>query len=213
MINHNKNYWKFPTFVLSLIGAAAWIPHGLDYFSPAVIKGNLVGWAKTEKTTTATKWNIRENKQIELKGIFYIPRVALTSLNKDFNVNFVDVYATYKGDQEIYKGRCVTLNELNIKLREPNGNVSDSKLLLPQNEQIAMLSVIKKNEVTIVFIPFIVDKATLSECTTIEFKFYDYDNHCKTLRIDLDKIDWLALPTLERYYLDRNQPSPSNSDT
>ena len=198
MTNRTKNYWKVATFSLGLVGAAAWIPHAIDYFSPAVIKGKLVGWGGGQ-STTATRWITRENKQMKLKGILYIPRVALTSLNKDFNVNFIDVYATYKGDKKIYKGRCVTLKEANIKLKDSSGNVTDCTLLLPQNEQVAMLSVIKENEVSIVFIPFIVDKATLSECNTIEFQFYDYDNHCKTFCIDLDKIDWLALPSLESY--------------
>jgi len=213
MTNHTKNYWKVATLFLSLIGAAAWIPHGIDYFSSAVIKGKLVGWAGTQETT-ATRWNTRENEQKKLKGILYIPRISLTSLNKDFNVNFIEIYATYKDDKKKYKGRCITLPKtgINIKLKDSIGKETDHKLVVPHNEQIAMLSVIKENEITIIFIPFIVDKATLSECNIIEFQFYDYKDHCKTLRIDLDKIDWLALPSIE-YYIERNQLSLSNKDT
>ena len=147
MSRNKKDEGKFftiLTFVISLIGALAWTPQIYNYLQSAEIRGKLVGWA-SQKEVKLSKWLLYEEKTGEARGILYIPRFSLTSLNKDFNVYDIKINVEYPDDDEVYSGRIIPLGQpINIGVADSMGKRTQMLLSIPLKEQVSMLTVVER---------------------------------------------------------------------
>lgn len=198
-MNRDSNRkWNIFIFVLSLAGALAWTPYLCELFKPAKVQCKLIGWLKGEGIT-GSRWDDWEGKQITTKGILYLPRLSVTSLNKDINVKDIQIIVKYPKDQKEYIGQSIILDKINVDVKDSDGVKHRKLIVIPQEEQAGMLSVIGRNDVQLFFVPFMLDKAIPDKWESIEFRFIDYSDNSYSYTIKFSDIDWFALPGIESY--------------
>jgi hypothetical protein len=195
------------TAVTALVGALAWLPEILRLMKPVRINGRLVSWAQGEDFAAAG-WDTIAQSPKKVKGILFMPRIALTATNGNHLVSRVEVRVRFAGDGKYHPARLIgALQKMPVEMKDGSGSVSKRLLRIPPKENVASLSIIRENDVTVVFVPFVVDKATFSRCSRLQIQFYDFKKKCRTVDLDMTTADPFLLTSLEEYCVS----DPANS--
>ncbi len=184
---------------LSFVGALAWTPFVYDFLTPPKVVGKLLGLGYAHQLTHKS-WDPKQNSWVEIKGLGYWPQIALCAINKNYNVEKVEVYAKYPNDSTTYKGNIIGFTfpvELPLSIL---GKEERRLLKIPPAEHVSRLVVLERGRMRLIFVPFIIDKQTYSNISELEFRIYDFDGNVQRVSFDMNKIDIKSMVVDETYF-------------
>lgn len=188
---------ELTTFILGLAGALAWTPFIVSLFKRATLKGRMIGLTVSPTFNFSVRNHFTDTDEV-IKGIGYFPKFTFISLNKDFNVERVDVRVKYPGESELREGEVFISSKTAISFE---GDMAKTKILrIPVEEHISSLLVLEHGKQVPVFIPFGISRPTFEHFEYIRIKFADFDGQEQVVEFNRDDIDVKKLVFEEKYW-------------
>lgn len=188
---------EITTFILGLAGALAWTPFVVSFFKKATIKGRMIGLTVSPEFTFSSR-NFFTNTDEVIKGIGYFPKFSFISLNKDFNIQRVDVSVKYPGESEAREGIVFFSYKTGISFQE---NDSQKKYLnIPVEEHISSLLVLEHGAQVPVFVTFGVSRPTFEHFDYIRIKFTEFNGRKQVVEFHKADIDAKNLIFEKKYW-------------
>ena len=140
------------TLLLSLFGALAWTaPWVYDALRRPQVKGKLVGYIHGLLGVSISDFSGVDRQAM---GMMYIPRVALCSLYKNYNVKEIEVYVKYPNDPKEYKGQILGTSKIECTNLFPGGRKEKGVWNFPPSEHALLINVLERDRPNLVYIPF-----------------------------------------------------------
>jgi len=178
--NSNDIYWIIQA-IIGLIAAGAWIPFFFNIFKKAKIKLKPIFYL---------------NNKVQVKGEWQVVNfieLSIISLNKNYNLNKVEVNIKYKNEKTLYNGDIFCANNIKFKLdhyyADGNKKQEDKIFDIPRNLYLQYMYVFPKDKPITCFLLFKIDKANIIDFEYIEIVFYDFKNRKKINYIKFSDID------------------------
>ncbi len=153
------------TFILSLLGALAWLPTIINFLITPELKAKLIGLYCLSESEYQPG-SILSSQKNTIKGTTFILRLSLQSIKKDFNISGVRVAvktSDYETEVEAIPYYCPCVKE--------RSNSNERNLCLKYEENILFYSYFLKNQRIIGDIMFITD----IDVNTSNFEYFNIE--------------------------------------
>ena len=187
---------EITTFILALAGSLAWVPYIISLFKRAVIKGRMIGLTVSPDFNFSVRNHFNNSDEV-IKGIGYFPKFTFVSLNKDFNVERVNVSVKFPGESELREGIVFISSKTAITFQEDETN---KFLNIPVKEHISSLLIFEHGKQVPVFIPFGITRPTYEHFEYIKIKFTDFNGREQVVIFNKSDIDVKTLVFEEKYW-------------
>ena len=143
------------TLIISIIGALAWLaPFIYSKLTPNKINGKII--------------SVYKNFNKDMTKIFLLFKVSLVSRNKDYYLKDIDLNIKFQSSN------FITTTAVNNRLTVFTYDGIPKKLLVPGNEFINNLSVLKKDSPVVGYLLYTLDYSVDEDYDVIEFIFKSY---------------------------------------
>ncbi|MFS1892410.1 hypothetical protein [Vibrio lentus] len=166
--------------IVSIVGASAWLaPYFYEKFKKAKLVGKVISCITLDDMTST------DNVSGELisAGVFYLYKLSVSSLGKNFHPKDVAINVTYQDGQSVVGKISVPRNITTNVNGVPHRIAPPRELLFPN------ICVFQKDKAQHVFMPFNVDRATKGIVEKVVFRFKDFNGYESEIEIDFKKID------------------------
>lgn len=169
------------TLIVSVVGAAAWLPWLFERFSPSRIVAKIISLTLIPNQSLDY---LDKDGPKHLNGIGYFLKLNIIALNKTINIQKLEVSVKYPNEAKPHQGRIYWARKVRVALEG-----TPHTLQIPSSQFLPFINILDKDKVVSCYLTFMVDKANFEDFESVILKFIDFRNQSVSAVIGWNEID------------------------